>query len=141
MQRGVGLVEIGLRGVLFRDQILAFASAVTLRQLERRLAHCRDRLAPASPLAWKTAGSIWATTWPAFTGELKSTNSFSMLPEIWLPTCTFTTGFSVPVAVTACVIAPRVTVAGLIFVRAASAAAAECEKRENTSKAAPANKE
>ena len=34
-----------------------------------------------------------------------------MLPETWLPTCTFTTGFSVPVAVTACVIGPRVIVA------------------------------
>ena len=34
-----------------------------------------------------------------------------MLPETWLPTCTFTTGFNVPVAVTACVIGPRVTVA------------------------------
>ena len=32
-----------------------------------------------------------------------------MLPEIWLPTCTFTTGLSVPVAVTAWVMAPRVT--------------------------------
>jgi hypothetical protein len=34
-----------------------------------------------------------------------------MLPETWLPTWTFWTGFKVPVAVTACVICPRVTVA------------------------------
>ena len=30
-----------------------------------------------------------------------------MFPETWLPTCTLTTGLSVPVAVTACVIGPR----------------------------------
>src|ERR1043166_3179261 len=34
-----------------------------------------------------------------------------MLPETWLPTCTFPTGVNVPVAVTTCVIGPRVTVA------------------------------
>ncbi len=33
-----------------------------------------------------------------------------MLPEIWLPTVTFTTGLSVPVAVTTWVIGPSVTV-------------------------------
>ena len=32
-----------------------------------------------------------------------------MLPEIWLPTCTLSTGFNVPVAVTACTRSPRVT--------------------------------
>src|SRR5947209_11374177 len=49
-------------------------------------------------------------TWPALTLELKSTASDSIIPEIWLPTCTLTTGFNVPVAVTACVKSPRVTV-------------------------------
>src|SRR5438067_10318205 len=42
--------------------------------------------------------------------RVKATNSFWILPETWLPTCTFTTGLSVPVAVTACVIGPRVTI-------------------------------
>ena len=30
-----------------------------------------------------------------------------MMPETWLPTVTFTTGFNVPVAVTTCVKSPR----------------------------------
>jgi hypothetical protein len=42
-----------------------------------------------------------------FTTELKSTFSLLMRPETWLPTVTFTTGFSVPVAVTTCVKSPR----------------------------------
>ena len=32
-----------------------------------------------------------------------------MMPDTWLPTVTFTTGFNVPVAVTSCVKSPRVT--------------------------------
>ena len=32
-----------------------------------------------------------------------------MMPETWLPTVTFTTGFNVPVAVTVCVTSPRAT--------------------------------
>jgi hypothetical protein len=32
-----------------------------------------------------------------------------MMPETWLPTVTFTTGFNVPVAVTSFVNSPRVT--------------------------------
>jgi hypothetical protein len=32
-----------------------------------------------------------------------------MIPEIWLPTVTFVTGFNVPVAVTDCTRSPRVT--------------------------------
>src|SRR5208282_379405 len=34
-----------------------------------------------------------------------------MIPETWLPTVTFTTGFKVPVAVTTCVNSPRSTAA------------------------------
>ena len=45
-----------------------------------------------------------------------------MLPETWLPTVTFTTGFNVPVAVTTCVKSPRVDRRGLIFRRVAVAA-------------------
>ena len=44
-----------------------------------------------------------------FTIELKSTFSLQMRPETWLPTVTFTTGLSVPVAVTVCVKSPRST--------------------------------
>ena len=46
-----------------------------------------------------------------FTTELKSTFNLLMRPETWLPTVTFTTGLSVPVAVTTCVKSPRVTAA------------------------------
>src|SRR5438093_13041944 len=48
-------------------------------------------------------------TCPSVTGELKSTNNFWMMPEIWLPTSTLTRGVNSPVAVTSCVSSPRVT--------------------------------
>ena len=40
-----------------------------------------------------------------------------MMPETWLPTVTFTTGFSVPVAVTNCVKSPRIHCRRLILRR------------------------
>src|SRR5882672_3364830 len=43
------------------------------------------------------------------TTELKSTFNLRMMPEIWLPTSTFTTGFNWPEAVTTCTRSPRVT--------------------------------
>src|SRR6266566_6354451 len=48
-------------------------------------------------------------TCPSVTGELKSTDNFWMMPEIWLPTSTLTRGFNWPLAVTTCVSSPRVT--------------------------------
>ena len=48
-------------------------------------------------------------SWLDFTTELKSTYSFRMMPEIWLPTCTLTTGLNCPVAVTTCWRLPRAT--------------------------------
>jgi hypothetical protein len=42
---------------------------------------------------------------------LKSACSFWMLPEIWLPTCTFTTALSCPVAVTVLVMSTIFTAA------------------------------
>ena len=45
----------------------------------------------------------------SFTVELKSAKSLSILPEIWLPTWTETTGLTVPVAVTTEVMGPRST--------------------------------
>ena len=48
-------------------------------------------------------------TWFDFTTELKSTFNLLMRPDTWLPTVTFTTGFSVPVAVTSFVSSPRAT--------------------------------
>src|SRR5881396_2521614 len=50
-------------------------------------------------------------TWPSLTAELKSANNFSILPEIWLPTSTLTTGLSFPLAVTTFFSGARVTVA------------------------------
>ncbi len=54
---------------------------------------------------WSTAcrngvGSSSARGWPFLTTELKSTWSFAMMPETWLPTLTVVTADSVPVAVT-----------------------------------------
>ncbi|WP_238590389.1 hypothetical protein [Nitrospira moscoviensis] len=43
------------------------------------------------------------------TTELKSADNCAIFPETWLPTCTDTTGFTVPVAVTTAVIGPRST--------------------------------
>jgi len=47
------------------------------------------------------------------TTELKSAISWVILPETWLPTCTDTTGLTVPVAVTIAVMGPRSTSAVL----------------------------
>src|SRR6185369_2175795 len=55
------------------------------------------------------AGSIFATRWPFFTGELKSTSIARIGPETYVPTCTVLTGFTVPVAVIVCSIVPRST--------------------------------
>jgi hypothetical protein len=50
-------------------------------------------------------------TWPLVTRELKSTRRSVIMPETWLPTCTFLTAPSWPLAVTDCVMSPRETVA------------------------------
>ena len=64
--------------------------------------------------AWLTRAlngcwSIVARTWPFVTTELKSAISRVIFPETWLPTCTDTTGLTVPVAVTIAVMGPRST--------------------------------
>src|SRR3954471_19862315 len=48
-----------------------------------------------------------AMSWFFFTGELKSTKRSLIWPETCEPTCTETTGFTVPVAETTAVIEPR----------------------------------
>ncbi len=50
-----------------------------------------------------------ASTCPAFTWSLKSTRTFSIVPETSTPTSTLLIGSSVPVAVTVTVRFPRVT--------------------------------
>jgi hypothetical protein len=56
-----------------------------------------------------------AISWFSFTGELKSTRISLICPETCDPTCTETTGFSVPVADTTAVSGPRSTFAVLNF--------------------------
>src|SRR5258706_6521210 len=48
-------------------------------------------------------------TWFDLTGELKSTYNLWIIPELWLPTWTLTSGFNCQVAVTTWVKSPRVT--------------------------------
>src|ERR1017187_9817990 len=48
-------------------------------------------------------------TWPLVTMELKSTNNFRIVPEIWLPTSTLFKALIRPVAVIFCVRSPRFT--------------------------------
>src|SRR5208283_4006514 len=66
-------------------------------------------------------------TWPLVTMELKSTNNFRIVPEIWLPTSTLFTALIKPVAVIFCVRLPRFTaavskvVAGKFFEQPATA--------------------
>ena len=65
-------------------------------------------------MAWFTfnvneSGSMRAMTWPFLTWELKSTRISLIWPETWEPTCTETTGLSVPVTETTAVMAPRST--------------------------------
>ena len=74
MERGDGLIEFRLGGILFRDQS-SVRFAVSRASSRAACALARSPSACVT-LAWKTAGSIWATTCPAFTGELKSTKSF-----------------------------------------------------------------
>src|SRR6185369_17141276 len=50
--------------------------------------------------ALNRVGSIWAMTCPSLTWLLKSAPSFWMVPETCDPTCTVTTAFRAPVAVT-----------------------------------------
>ena len=50
-----------------------------------------------------------AMSWPFRTSELKSTRISWIRPVTWLPTCTVTTAFSVPVADTLAVSGPRST--------------------------------
>ena len=54
-------------------------------------------------------GSRSASGWSFFTSELKSTYSFEIVPETWLPTLTVTIALTSPVAETTSVIGPRVT--------------------------------
>ena len=79
---------------------MAFA---TLLWAARRLARA------CSSAAWNSCGSIFAMTWPFFTGELKSTLISRSRPETWLPTWTVTSADSVPVAVTLATMRPRST--------------------------------
>ena len=62
-------------------------------------------------LALKRIGSICAMICPSLTWLLKSAPSFEMSPETCDPTCTVTTAFSAPVAVTVASTAPRSTFA------------------------------
>ncbi len=61
------------------------------------------------------------------------------LPEIWLPTCTFTTGLIVPVAVTACVIEPLVTSA-LVLRRFSATTASQGQEHDEEADEADADK-
>src|SRR5258706_597373 len=53
--------------------------------------------------------SSGAMVWPALTCELKSAKSFSIAPLICVPTCTSTTGCTVPLAATPSISSPRST--------------------------------
>jgi hypothetical protein len=75
----------------FRSSTLAFS-----RSARRWAADCS-----------KGVGSSSASGCPFRTCELKSTKSFAMIPETWLPTLTVVTAESVPVAVTVATTSPR----------------------------------
>jgi len=70
------------------------------------------RAASTSAWAWRTryskvSGSICAISCPAFTSELKSTSSSLIWPETWVPTDTWVTGLTEPLAETVADSGPR----------------------------------
>src|SRR4030065_12153 len=70
-----------------------------------------ERTFPNAPRACATEASkrlvsIWAIGCPFFTGELKSTKIFRIVPETWLPTWTVVTALRLPVAEMDCGISP-----------------------------------
>src|SRR4029077_15791414 len=109
MQVRVGRVEVLLRGIFLVKELLR-ARGVHLRQFQRRLRVCHVTLS----LSHRRLEEHWIDLSHGLAGlhlRIKICEELGNVPETWLPTWTLTTGLSVPVAVTSCVIGPRVTVA------------------------------
>ena len=109
-QQGQHVVKQALFGLVGEEAVTGLADLWTQRMrwaegsLRRLMEHGPRLILGTAPLARKL-------DFLAFTGEFQSAYSFRMMPEIWLPTVTFVTGFKVPVEVTICVMSPRVTLA------------------------------
>jgi hypothetical protein len=103
------LIDVSLRRVFFREQFLdprrihfgQFQGCLGIRHIALGLRHSR----------LKQYRIDLCDNVTRFHPGIKIGEKFLNIPRNLTATCTFTTGFKVPVAVTVCVIGPRVTAA------------------------------